>query len=209
MLEKSLKKGTLEGSSEKEKNTRGTLLFFGMSLIGIFSFFITFKFNGNDTFLVNHVVALVKTTLAPVMKYIVFLNAIVSIFDLYIRRERFFKNASNIFLSIAKILGFVMLMMVVFGFGPEFLIAEPVGPTVLFKILIPITITVVIAALFLPFLLDYGLIDFFGVLARPIMRPIFKAPGLSAVIAVSAFLGNFSIGHIAVDMLQKKWKIDN
>lgn len=100
-----------------------------------------------------------------------------------------------------------MLTMVIFNLGPRFLLADHVGPAVLFKILIPIPITVVVAALFLPFLLDDGLIDFFGVIARPVMRPVFKAPGLSAVIAVSAFLGNFSIGHIAVDMLQKKGRL--
>ncbi|WP_157067272.1 YjiH family protein [Desulfosarcina cetonica] len=141
------------------------------------------------------------------MKYIIFINAIISILDLYIRRARFFRNGANIFMSTAKMVGFVLLTMVVFNVGPGFLLADGVGPTVLFKILIPITITVVIAALFLPFLLDYGLIDFFGVLARPIMRPVFKAPGISAVIAVSAFLGNFSIGHIAVDMLQRNGRL--
>ncbi len=199
--------GVSSKASSGVSNIRGVLLFFIMSLIGMFSFFITFSFNGNDTFLVNHVVALTRTGLAPVMKYIVFLLALVSLADLYVRRERFFRDSTNIFLSGAKMIGFIMLTMVVFNLGPEFLLADQVGPAVLFKILIPITITVVVAALFLPFLLDYGLIDFFGVLARPVMRPVFKAPGLSAVIAVSAFLGNFSIGHIAVDMLQKKGRL--
>ena len=186
---------------------RGVGLFYIMSFIGVFSFFITFPFNGNDTFLVNHVVALARVGLAPVMKYIVYVLGLVSLLDLYVRRERFFKDGANIFMSGAKLVGFIMLTMVVFNIGPDVLMADNVGPAVLFKILIPITITVMVAAFFLPFLLDYGLIDFFGVLARPVMRPIFKAPGLSAVIAVSAFLGNFSIGHIAVDMLQKKGRL--
>jgi nucleoside recognition membrane protein YjiH len=186
---------------------RGVVLFYVMSLIGVFSFFITFPFNGNDTFLVNHVVAIARAGLAPVMKYIVFSLAIVSLGDLYMRRQRFFRDGANIFMSAAKIIGFIMLTMVIFNFGPGFLLTDKVGPAVLFKILVPITITVIVAAFFLPFLLDYGLIDFFGVLARPVMRPVFRAPGLSAVIAVSAFLGNFSIGHIAVDMLQKKGRL--
>lgn len=197
----------MEITLSRMSSYRGVVLFYLMSFIGVFSFFITFPFNGNDTFLVNHVIAIVRVGLAPVMKYIVLLLAVISIVDLYVRRARFFRDGANIFMSGAKIVGFIMLTMVVFDFGPGFLLADQVGPTVLFKILIPITVTVVIAALFLPFLLDYGLIDFFGVLARPVMRPVFKAPGISAVIAVSAFLGNFSIGHIAVDMLQKNGRL--
>ena len=197
----------LEMALSRVSSLRGVGLFFIMSLIGVFSFFITFPFNGNDTFLVNHVVAAARVGLAPVMKYIVYLLGVVSLVDLYVRRQRFFRDSANVFMSGAKMIGFIMLTMVVFDVGPGFLLAENVGPAVLFKILIPITITVVVAAIFLPFLLDYGLIDFFGVLARPVMRPVFKAPGLSAVIAVSAFLGNFSIGHIAVDMLQRKGRL--
>ncbi len=193
----------LETVMTKENKARGTTLFCLMSGIGLFSFFVSFQVGDKSTFLVNHLVGWVQTGLAPIMKHIVFLNAIISIIDLYIRRERFFRNRANIFMSVAKVIGFIILAMVVFNVGPDFLLAQNVGPTVLFKILIPITITVFIAAFFLPFLLDYGLIDFVGVLTRPIMRPVFKAPGISAVIAVSAFLGNFSIGHIAVDMLQR------
>ncbi|WP_419660165.1 YjiH family protein [Desulfosarcina variabilis] len=207
MAEITLSRASRVSKVSKVSNLRGVALFYIMSLIGVFSFFISFPFNGNDTFLVNHVVAMARVGLAPVMKYIVYFLGIISLIDLYARRERFFRDGANIFMSVAKMIGFIMLTMVVFNHGPEFLLTPEAGPAVLFKILIPITITVVVAAIFLPFLLDYGLIDFFGVLARPVMRPVFKAPGLSAVIAVSAFLGNFSIGHIAVDMLQKKGRL--
>lgn len=67
------------------------------------------------------------------------------------------------------------------------------------SILVTISISIPAASLFLPLLVDYGLVDFVGVLVRPIMRPVFKLPGRAAVIMVSAFLGNFSVGHIAVN----------
>ena len=67
------------------------------------------------------------------------------------------------------------------------------------NILVSICISIPAASLFLPLLVDYGLVDFVGVMVRPIMRPVFKLPGRAAVIMVSAFLGNFSVGHIAVN----------
>jgi nucleoside recognition membrane protein YjiH len=78
-------------------------------------------------------------------------------------------------------------------------IPRSISAFVLNGVLITISISIPLAAIFLPFLLNYGLVEFVGVLVRPIMRPLFKLPGRSAVILVSALLGNFSVAHIAVD----------
>lgn len=181
--------------------------FLTMGAIGIFSFFVTFKAGQQETFLVNHVATFVQSGLKPVVDYYLLLLASLGMVDLYVRRAKFFGTTVNKLLSMSKMIGFAAVVCVVFNFGPAFLLKESVGPFILHKLLFAISITIPVAALFLPFLLDFGLIDFFGVLMRPIMRPLFKAPGRSAVIAVSAFLGNFSIGHIAVDSLYKNGKL--
>ena len=194
---------------EKSVGNYALIKFLTMSGIGIFSFFVTFKIGKHDTFLVNHFSNFVKVGLSPVVFYYIFLLAGCGMVDLYVRRARFFNSPVNIALSMTKVIGFLMISCVVFDVGPALIIKENVGPFIINKLLFPISITIPVAALFLPFLLDFGLIDFFGVLMRPIMRPLFYAPGRSAVIAVSAFLGNFSIGHIAVDSLYKGGKLTN
>ena len=181
--------------------------FLFMSGAGIISFFVTFPIGDKKTFLVNHVANFIKEMLTSHVFIYILVLATLGMVDLFIRRDKFFKGQVNFLLSLAKIIGFIIIVSVVLGFGPAFILTEKVGPFVLTKLLFPISITIPVAALFLPFLLDFGLIDFFGVLMRPIMRPLFKAPGRSAVIAVSAFLGNFSIGHIAVDSLYKEGKL--
>ncbi len=188
-------------------DNRALIKFLTMSAIGIFSFFATFTIGDKNTFLVNHMSNFIKDGLTPVVTYYILLLAGSGMVDLYIRRDKFFNSTVNILLSVMKIIGFVLIVCVSFGVGPAYILKENVGPFILNKLLFPISITIPVAALFLPFLLDFGLIDFFGVLMRPIMRPLFKAPGRSAVIAVSAFLGNFSIGHIAVDSLYKDGKV--
>jgi nucleoside recognition membrane protein YjiH len=83
--------------------------------------------------------------------------------------------------------------------GVDSLNGNSIANFVMANILVTICISIPCASLFLPFLVDYGLVDFIGVFVRVIMRPVFKLPGRAAIIMVTAFLGNFSAGHIAVN----------
>jgi len=56
---------------------------------------------------------------------------------------------------------------------------------------------------FVPFLLNYGSIDFFGVLLEPLMRPLFKTPGKSAIDATASFVGSTSMSIIITSRLFK------
>lgn len=74
------------------------------------------------------------------------------------------------------------------------------------KVIIPGALTVPIGCLLLTFITDYGILDFFGVLVRPIMRPLWKLPGRAAIIAVASFIGSFSVGIVATDNLYREGK---
>ena len=45
-----------------------------------------------------------------------------------------------------------------------------------------------VSAIFMPFLLNYGIVDFIGSLMEPLMRPVLKIPGRSAVNAIASFV---------------------
>jgi nucleoside recognition membrane protein YjiH len=47
---------------------------------------------------------------------------------------------------------------------------------------------------FLALLIGYGLMEFAGVLVRPVMRPVWRTPGRSAIDAVASFVGSYSLG---------------
>lgn len=196
------------------------LKFVLLSAFGIFAFFINtslpaytllgYTVKAQSTILVTHFVNFVKALLwngsFKVMPYIVYAIGIYGMVDLYVRRKKHFATKVSKLFAVFKMIGFVLLTFIVFKFGPD-VISQPVerlggksiSEFILNNILISICISIPAASLFLPFLLDYGLVDFVGVLARPFMRPVLKLPGRAAVIMVSAFLGNFSIGHIAVN----------
>ena len=207
-------------SVSKKRPISAYLKFCILPLVGIFAFFINiplprYTIAGatvaeNLTILVNHLTSFLRALLwngdIRVMPHIVLLISLYGLADLYIRRKKHFSNAVNQVFSVVKMVGVVFILLAVFRVGPEImhesralLGGRSISFFVLNNILIAITISIPLAAIFLPFLLNYGLVEFVGILVRPIMRPIYRLPGRSAVILVTALLGNFSVGHIAVN----------
>ena len=207
-------------TTPKSYSTTAYLKFFLLPLIGIVAFFINIPLPGysvagaqvaqNSTIIINHLTSFLRALLwrgeIKVMPYIVLIIAVYGVIDLIVRRKKHFSTTLNKAFSIMRCIGIVFILFAVFDFGPgvmhearERLGEVSISAFVMNNILIAITISIPLAAIFLPFLLNYGLVEFVGVLVRPIMRPVFKLPGRSAVILVTALLGNFSVAHIAVD----------
>ncbi len=164
--------------------------------------------------LTNFIKAALYTGNFNFMPFVVWAIGAYAVVDLFwLRPEKAWKTTKiNAVFAVFKIIGFVVLTMVIidiyFGFHFGFMnwlftdvdaLGTSIANFVMAKILVTICISIPCASLFLPFLVDYGLVDFIGVFVRPIMRPVFKLPGRAAIIMVTAFLGNFSAGHIAVN----------
>ena len=169
--------------------------------------------------LVSHVTNFIKAALFTgnfrAMPFIVWAIGVYSIVDLFVLRPDKFWHTTKVaaVFAVFKIIGFVLLSFLMIslylGWNPGFMnwFFQPVASLgdvsisafIMNNILVSICISIPVASVFLPLLVDYGLVDFVGVVVRPVMRPVFKLPGRAAVIMVSAFLGNFSVGHIAVN----------
>src|SRR5699024_8739933 len=67
-----------------------------------------------------------------------------------------------------------------------------------------VAIIVPIGAVFLTLFVAFGGIEFVGVLMRPIMRPVFKLPGRSALDAVASFVGSYSVGIYVTNLMYKE-----
>lgn len=87
--------------------------------------------------------------------------------------------------------------------GPEFIVGAGTGGTVIKSIVVGVAWIIPVGAFFMPFLLSYGGIDFIGCMLEPIMRPIFKVPGKSAVDAISSFVSSSSMAVIITSKLYK------
>lgn len=95
---------------------------------------------------------------------------------------------------IARILGLIFAISSLLEIGPSSIWSEYTGGLLLFE-LIPILFAVFLfAGLFLPLLLDFGLLEFVGALLNKIMRPIFTLPGRSSIDCIASWLGDGTIG---------------
>ena len=94
----------------------------------------------------------------------------------------------------AKVVGAVVGLMLIFDFGPAWLHADNMGPFLFNKVVVSVGLIVPTGSIFLALLVGYGMLEFIGVIAQPIMRPIWRTPGRSAIDAVASFVGSYSLG---------------
>lgn len=90
--------------------------------------------------------------------------------------------------------GVLCLSCMLFDLGPAWLLAPEVKGVVFDELLPLLFCLFLIAGLTLPLLLDYGLVEFVGVFASPLMRPLFKLPGSASIDCLSSWLGDGSLG---------------
>ncbi|QPL45684.1 YjiH family protein [Halomonas sp. A40-4] len=92
-----------------------------------------------------------------------------------------------------RILGALFALMTFFQVGPEFVTASFTGGVML-NDLAPVLLTFFFAALLLPFLVEFGFMEFIGSLVRKPFRVIFNLPGRSAIDATASWMGSGTVG---------------
>lgn len=175
------------------------------SLIGIVSFFISFEWNGKTSILIDHIVT-AFTLYVPtfVNVYVMLLLVLGAAYPFVTKKWK--TSKVNIVLSGFKIVGLVVGVMLIFNVGPAWLFDPNIGPFLLEKLIKPVGLIIPIGAVFLALLVCYGLLEFIGVLMQPIMKPIFRTPGRSAIDAVASFVGSYSVGLILTNRVYKEGK---
>src|SRR5699024_1136470 len=94
---------------------------------------------------------------------------------------------------LTRTLGFLFVILVVFQIGPEAIWSEDTGTNILDLVTTLIAIFL-FAGYVLPLLLDFGLLELFGIIMKKIMLPIFTLPGRSSIDSLVSWLGDGTIG---------------
>lgn len=181
------------------------LKFIVPSLIGIFLFIIPINYNGNVTLPVAFLANWLSDVLADSLPYITVAMFVVTVLftviaklvkPSFIMNYDFLKGLFDIqpIWFIARILGMVFAIMTLFEWGPAFIWSENTGAIALYDLSAFLLVIFLFAGLFLPLLLDFGLLEFFGSLMTKVMRPLFKLPGRSAIDCLASWIGDGTIG---------------
>lgn len=186
-------------------STLSMMKFFIFSAIGIFMFFVPITVGEKSTIPLDHLVTWVNTTFSAAVPYYAFIVILLgAIYPFY--RKTWNKNSTTIVFSLLKVLGVIVALMLLTKIGPAWLFEPSMGPFLYEKLVIPVGVLVPIGSVFLALLVGYGLLEFFGVLLQPIMRPVWKTPGRAAVDAVASFVGSYSIGLLITNRVFKEGK---
>lgn len=102
----------------------------------------------------------------------------------------------NLFWTLTRVAAAVFAFMVLFQVGPEPVWNENTGGLLLSGDgLLSFLFTIFLfAGLFLPLLMNFGLLEFFGTMMVKIMRPLFRLPGRSSIDALASWVGDGTIG---------------
>lgn len=179
--------------------------FFVYSLIGAFMFFVPVTIGEKSTIMLDHIVTFVQQAGGSLIPYYALIVIIAgAIYPIVSGKWR--KSTVDIIFSLFKLFGMFVGIALVFRIGPAWLHADNMGPFLFQKLVIPVGLLVPIGAVFLALLVSYGLLEFIGVLTQPIMRPIWKTPGRSAIDAVASFVGSYSLGLLITNRVYKEGK---
>lgn len=177
--------------------------FWLFSCIGILIFVVPISIDGVSQIGLVHIGNRITALLGSAADYIIYAFAVWGVILIFKERKKRFKGFFNILMSALSLLGIVCMTLYIFGAAPDFLADERFMPFIMDQVLYPTLLYTGISPLFMPFLLNSGLLEFVGVALRPLLRPVFKLPGRAAVITVSAFFGSAPVGIVVVDNLYK------
>ncbi|MBU9714339.1 YjiH family protein [Bacillus tamaricis] len=104
----------------------------------------------------------------------------------------------NGFWYVVRFIAMILAIMTYFQLGTEAVYSEDTGGLLLGEggLLTTLFTVFVFAGLFLPLLLNYGLLDFFGSLLTKVMRPLFRLPGRSSIDSLTSWLGDGTLGVV-------------
>lgn len=176
------------------------------SAIGLVMFFVPFTIGEKSTILFDHGATYLVNQQHTLSVILLFMLMIFGVSKPFIDGS-WRKNITHKILTVFKMLGLVLAVMYISGNAPAFMMEKDMLPFLFEKLALPVGMIVPLGALILAFLVGFGLLEMVGVLMQPIMKPIWRTPGASAIDAVASFVGSYSIGLLITNRvyLQKQY----
>ena len=184
---------------------RAVLKFALPSALGILTFLTPVRVDGNWTILMGWLTDSTRDWLGVGMAWIVYallvISAVGTLAAVTTGRKwlddgslawRLF-HVSPVWV-VLRVLGLIMGSMTVFQVGPEMFWEPATGGTVLNDLATNIVPIFLFAGLLMPFLTDYGLMEFVGTLLKRTFQRVFTLPGRSAIDALASWMSSAPVG---------------
>lgn len=188
---------------------KGRIKFITMSILGIILFLIPIPVvqDGEKqttlpvAFLANCLKDWIGGVMSPLIVLIITVSGILTIlcstiFKNKLNPQGLMYNAFNVKIGwlILRVLAVIFAWLTYLKVGPKMIYSEDTGGLVFSSLLPTLVAVFLFAALFLPLLMEYGLLELLGPVFRPVMRPLFTLPGRSTVDNLASFIGDGTVG---------------
>jgi nucleoside recognition membrane protein YjiH len=197
----------LNENSPRKISTKEILSFLIPSIIGVLLLMTPFNINGQSTVLVSVISNAIYDGIDSVVPiYILVLICIVIstglglIYRLFkpkwIEESEVLKDVSDIsrFGLFVRFLGLIIGLMTALKIGPSLIYSDDTGGLILYDLICGLFTIFLVASFVLPFLTEFGFLEYVGVFLTSIMRPLFNLPGRSAIDCLASWIGDGTIG---------------
>ena len=183
----------------EEPSKKGRLKFYILSALGILLFLVPIPhgetFNIPIGILIENLQNLIGDYLLVPLMLAVVINAMVTLWT-YIAKPKVIMESealkasfdTTILYVVSRIVGAIIIVMYTFGIGPEMIIGDATGATMI-DLAISLVSVLFVISFAMPLLTNYGIMEFIGVLISGVVRPLFKLPGRAAINVMTAWLG--------------------
>ena len=183
----------------KYTNPKNLIKFILGSAFGVLMFLVPIPQGESFTTLLDYLKSFIKGLFGASLPYfllaLMMISMVCSLYDFIckpekLRKNHFWKKAftSTPFYLASKVVGAVVCAMVVLGFGPEFITSIDTGATMV-DLCCTLVCIVIGFSFILPFLTDCGIMEFLGVITRPVVKPLFGVPGRASVDLIASWFG--------------------
>lgn len=189
------------------RTARSISLFTIPSFIGIWMFMVPFSFHGSVNTFIGHFKEYLMLSLYAYMPFVIFAVALVvilsNLLSLYFKPKFFERHIvfaeclhGGPFWYTVRFAAMIISCIVIWGDSSVFGVFLSYAEMIVLHLVTKLLLLTFVLSLTAPLLLDFGLVQFFAVYAEPIMQPLFKVPGRSAVDSIASWMGSSSIAVV-------------
>lgn len=191
----------------KDDSAGVTLQLLACSLFGMALFLFPFPYDGSWTIVLGVVTTEVRAAVGDGMRFFtlpIFIagGIVAALYNLtpasVARRLPGYGmfNLGHWAWTLLSLIAALVAACILAGIGPEWMIGAGTGETAYVDVAGAIFLIIGFGCLFLPFLTDYGLLDFVGVLLQRPFQAVFRLPGRATVDTLASWVGASSIAVI-------------
>lgn len=102
---------------------------------------------------------------------------------------------TSLFWLVIRVIGMIAIIMTQYKIGLEVVYSDITGGVML-GLLTTLIMWFLVASFLMPYLINFGIMEFTGTLLRGVIKPLFTLPGRSAIDLLASWIGNVNVGVV-------------